>query len=130
MCIYSVFVFSLFNTDSIMTLTNILIMCLLYLFFHSLATSILGQMMLEQRHKMAMEQLSREMQQEMQKQREELNRELEMEMKIELEVGGPITFKLYLSLSGCPLLFPENIQECDRYKVISLIVSRIRLVVF
>ena len=43
--------------------------------------------MLEQRHKMALLQLEKEMQAEMQKQRELLNRELEEELQAELMVG-------------------------------------------
>lgn len=43
--------------------------------------------MMDQRHKMAMEQLGKEMQIEMQKQREELNKELEIQIQKELAVS-------------------------------------------
>ena len=51
-----------------------------------MASSILANVMLDQRHKAAMKDLEKEMQLEMAKQREELNRELEDELKLELEV--------------------------------------------
>lgn len=51
--------------------------------------------MLEQRHKMALAQLQKEMNAEMQKQREQINRELEEELKEELEVM--YDFKIELS---------------------------------
>ena len=52
-----------------------------------IATAILSQTMLEQRHKMSMHQLEHEMQVEMHKQRELLNQELEVELQLELEVS-------------------------------------------
>lgn len=55
--------------------------------FFRLASSMFSQVLLEQRHKMAMKQLEHDMHLEMQKQRELLNQELEIELKHELEVN-------------------------------------------
>ena len=56
--------------------------------------------MLEQRHKMAMLQLEKEMQGEMQKQREILNRELEEELQHELSVSTAMV-TVYKTLHSC-----------------------------
>ena len=61
-----------------------------YSLLFRMASTILSNLMLEQRHKAAMKELEKEMQVEMAKQREELNRELEDELKIELEVCSSI----------------------------------------
>ena len=55
--------------------------------------------MLEQRHRMEIKRLEKEMQLEMQKQREQLNAELEEELQVELDVSaassGDDRFVLY-----------------------------------
>ena len=65
--------------------------------------------MLEQRHKMALLQLEKEMQAEMQKQRELLNRELEDELQAELMVG--ITCRvMYCTFNKTYLLFVNQMH--------------------
>ena len=51
-----------------------------------MATAILSQAMLEQRHKMAVQEVEKEMSAEMQRQMDELQAELQQELQQELEV--------------------------------------------
>ena len=56
--------------------------------YFRLATAILSQAMLEQRHKQAIDQLEKEMSAEMQRQMDDLHNELQQELQGELDVSA------------------------------------------
>ena len=75
--------------------------------------------MLEQRHRMEIKRLEKEMQLEMQKQREQLNAELEEELQVELDVSAAISGDHRFVLCGytghdcsasCRHSLPRNVE--------------------